>query len=235
MSMPNILVKPDAFDSLVGEWIGDIGQLHSSIKELPNEVRQAVAATHDAVTQFVESVPEAIQNAQDLMGQYDNRAGELYSDLLKANAEIQKSTDRIAGAADYTIEKLRANIDSAIQNSADAAQAMVDLHNAVVGKNGLSVHLQEVNGNFSKQLWVLEKSIASLDSMQISKLAAHQKGISAFTTLIVAALAFCAGAGVKSNQWLGVIGLVVLGAGFVAGMAITWLFSKKTKAEGKDK
>ena len=37
--------KPDAFDALVGEWIGELGQVHQQVKQLPGAVSEALRPT----------------------------------------------------------------------------------------------------------------------------------------------------------------------------------------------
>ena len=37
--------KPDAFDALVGDWIGELGQLHQQVKQLPGAVAEALRPT----------------------------------------------------------------------------------------------------------------------------------------------------------------------------------------------
>lgn len=182
----------------------------------------------DRLKAFVDSVQVGIENAQDMMGRYDVRAERLYAQLLDANAEIQKSTELIAGAAGLGVEQLQSRMETVASQAASVGNLMVALQGAVAGENGLTSSVKNIEKAFGDKIWVLDKSINALAATEISKLARHEKAIASIKTIIIAALAFCAGAGVTSNPWLGAIGLGVLGVGVVVGMLFTWLFSKKT-------
>lgn len=181
----------------------------------------------DKLKAFIVAVETSIENSHDLMGQYDVRADRLYSQLLAANAEIQKSTEMIAGAAGQGVEQLQSRMESVATQATSVGNLMVALQRAVAGENGLTASVKNIESAFSDKIWILDKSINALKATEVSKLAQHEKAVASLKTIIVAALAFCAGAGVTSNPWLGAIGISVLGAGVMIGMICAWLFDKK--------
>lgn len=181
----------------------------------------------DRLKAFIESVQSGIDNAQDMFARYDIRAERLYAQLLDANAEIQKSTEAIAGAAGHGVEQLRGEMDNITKQASTVVDVMMAVQRAVQGKDGLTDHIMAIETAFHDKLWILDKSINALSTTQVSKLAQHEKTVAALKTIIVAALAFCAGGSITPNPWLGAIGLGVLGVGVIIGMLFTWLFSKK--------
>lgn len=178
----------------------------------------------DRLNAFVEAVPVAIASAQDLMGCYDVRAERLYAQLLDANAQIQKSTEAISGAAGQGVEQLQGRMESVTNQAGQVVEGMLALRQAVTGENGLTAHVKKIENAFGEKVWILDKSINALSSAQISKLAQHEKAVASIKTIVVAALAFCAGGSISSNPWwLGAIGVGVLAVGVVVG----WLFAYK--------
>jgi hypothetical protein len=196
--------------------LGDIGIVHDKVVELNSKIEA-----------FNESLPKLTSGAVEVLGVYDIRAERLYAELLDANAEIQKSTEAISQAAGHGVEALRENMASVTKEVVKTGEVMLAVQRAVSGENGLTDHLKAVESSFGDKLWILDKGINALSTIQISKLAQHEKAISALKTVIVAAVAFCAGAGVSSNPWLGAIGVGVLAVGVFAGWLFGLLFSKK--------
>lgn len=61
-------VKPDAFDLLVGEWTGELGQLHHQVKQLPDAIAGALQPTRKLLVEAqvkLEKQLEAMPGAAD--------------------------------------------------------------------------------------------------------------------------------------------------------------------------
>ena len=94
--------KQDAFDALVGEWIGEVGQLHQQIQNLPVALDAALSPSklmlknaQDKLAQQLSTLPEAADKEM-------NRAGaEMLSSL---SLEVSKIAQKIANDA-ATIER----------------------------------------------------------------------------------------------------------------------------------
>jgi hypothetical protein len=181
----------------------------------------------DKLKAFTEAVQVSMADSHDMMEQYDIRAERLYSQLLDANAAIQRSTEIIADAAGYGVEQLRGNMENVTKQAGTVVDVMMALQRAVDGEKGLTQQVKSIENAFGEKVWILDKSINALSTTQVSKLAQHEKALASLKTIIVAALAFCAGVGVTSNAYLGAIGIGILGVGVAMGMAFAWLFNKK--------
>lgn len=173
----------------------DLDHLSSHITQQNARLIEA----RDRLNAFVEAVPVAIEKAQDLMSAYDNRAENLYQQLLDANARIEASTEAIAGAAGHGVQQLGAGMDAVTQQAGLVLSAMVSLRDAVDGENGMSKTLQGVQSQFGEKLWILDKSITALTTAQISKLAQHQKAIAAIQNIGTFVIAF--GLGYAFKAW----------------------------------
>ena len=98
--------KPDAFDALVGDWIGELGQLHQQVKQLPGAVAEALRPTRsmlaDAQTKL-ELQLASLPGAADKEAKRANDA--VISGLGK---EVGRIAQQIAGnAAEATAAKSR--------------------------------------------------------------------------------------------------------------------------------
>ena len=98
--------KPDAFDALVGDWIGELGQLHQQVKQLPGAVAEALRPTRsmlaDAQTKL-ELQLASLPGAADKEAKRANDA--VISGLGK---EVGLIAQQIAGnAAEATAAKSR--------------------------------------------------------------------------------------------------------------------------------
>lgn len=173
----------------------DLDHLSSHIAQQNARLIEA----RDKLNAFIAAVPTAIEQAEDLMGAYSRRADLLYEQLLDASAKIENSTGLIADAAGQGVQQLGEGMDAVTQKTGMVLSAMVALRDAVDGENGMSQKLQGVQNQFGEKLWILDKSISALSNLQISKLAQHQKAISAVQNIGIFAVAF--GLGYAFKAW----------------------------------
>ncbi len=168
--------------------LGDIGIVHDKVDELRLKIE---ALDSD--------LPKLVASATETLGVYDHRADRLYAQLLDASAKIEASTQAIEGAAGHGVQQLGEGMDAVTQKAGMVLNAMVGLRDAVDGENGMSQKLQGVQNQFGEKLWILDKSISALSTTQISKLAQHQKAISAIQNIATFVIAF--GLGYAFKAW----------------------------------
>ena len=173
----------------------DLDHLSSHIAQQNARLIEA----RDRLNAFLEAVPLAIEKSQNLMGAYEHRADQLYTQLLDASARIDAANEAIAGAAGQGVQQLGEGMDAVTQKAGMVLNAMVVLRDAVDGEGGMSQKLQGVQSQFGEKLWILDKSISALSTLQVSKLAQHQKAISAIQNIGTFAVAF--GLGYAFKAW----------------------------------
>lgn len=173
----------------------DLDHLSSHIAQQNARLIEA----RDRLNEFLEAVPFAIEKSQELMGAYANRADQLYAQLLDASSRIDAANEAIAEAAGHGVQQLGEGMDAVTEKAGLVLGAMVGLRDAVDGENGMSQKLQGIQNQFGEKLWILDKSITALSSLQISKLAQHQKAISAVQNIGTFAVAF--GLGYAFKAW----------------------------------
>lgn len=183
--------KRDELEALMAAWVGEVGQLNKAVQELPGVFQKSLASIESEFN----AVSGRIGHAFD---SYDVRSDKLYQQLLDANAQIESATEAIEGAAGHGVQQLKGDMDTVTQKTGLVLSAMVGLRDAVDGENGMSQKLQGVQNQFGEKLWILDKSISALSNLQISKLAQHQKAISAIQNIATFLIAFGLGYAFKA-------------------------------------
>ena len=75
-------IRPDAFEELVGEWIGDVGHLHKQIKDLPAAVDSALSPTRELLIDAQSNLAETLRKMPGAADQEAKRANEAASTAL---------------------------------------------------------------------------------------------------------------------------------------------------------
>jgi hypothetical protein len=164
--------KQDAFESLVSEWIGEIGQLNIQ-----------VANNTTAINNFIYTVmPIALQKAEDTIQKYDARGEKLYAHLLEADAAIVLSSQKIAG-----------KMDLIHAHAGEAVDAMLSLTNAITCKNGISERTNNIANILESKTAQLTMAVNALKEIQTSKISRHEKAISAIVIFVGMVAGFVGG------------------------------------------
>ena len=89
--------KPDAFDALVGEWIGELGQVHQQVKQLPGAVAEALRPTRSMLNDAQTKLELQLASLPGAADKELRRAGD--SAIASLSTEIGKIAQKIAGDA----------------------------------------------------------------------------------------------------------------------------------------
>ena len=89
--------KPDAFDALVGEWIGELGQVHQQVKQLPGAVSEALRPTRSMLNDAQTKLELQLASLPGAADKELKRASD--AAIASLSTEIGKIAQKIAGDA----------------------------------------------------------------------------------------------------------------------------------------
>ena len=89
--------KPDAFDALVGEWIGELGQVHQQVKQLPGAVSEALRPTRSMLNDAQTKLELQLASLPGAADKELKRAGD--AAIASLATEVGKIAQKIAGDA----------------------------------------------------------------------------------------------------------------------------------------
>lgn len=90
-------IQPDAFEELVGEWIGEVGHLHQQIKDLPAAVDSALSPTRSLLIDTQSNLAETLREMPAAADRELNRASN--AALSALSSEVGRIAQRIADDA----------------------------------------------------------------------------------------------------------------------------------------
>lgn len=212
--MNDSVKKGTALGELVSIMLGDIGNLHDSVDKLPGEIEIVLSGTKQALQEFVQSVPAAIESSNQQLALYDERVKDLYEKLLSAHVDFLEAGETVAGKINITEER-----------TLKLVNAMQLMHDAVAGEGGMSEQTAWVAKTLEEKINQLTLTANSLGSVQTSKIAQHGVAVAGLKTLVVALVAFVAGLGFNPSFNAAAIVSIAVG-GVAIGWALSWATSK---------
>jgi len=158
--------KQDAFEALVGDWIGEVGQLHQRIQELPVALAAALSPTQLLLKQSQEELTVQLNTLPGAADKEMKRAGVEVLSLL--SQEVSKISQTIAGDA------AKAEKGKAIELATKWAVAGVLVCAVVFGATGYAIRMTfdaAVMRNVKEhaEVMVAEAQRASRDEIEFAR------------------------------------------------------------------
>lgn len=87
--------KPDLFDALVAEWIGEVGQLHHKIQQLPAAMHSALSPTETLIKSACAGLAKQLDSLPNAADKEMNRASN--AAITRLSIEVGQIAQKIAG------------------------------------------------------------------------------------------------------------------------------------------